>query len=201
MNPPLLYRSRGRWMFWIAFVCAVGIHLGAVVVAKTKSENTRVESFTPFEGDVEFIETEPDPIPPEDSVTAPPLEQIRPEQEFFSEENLKEPTVRPHKKVRLTSIVRGATVSLRSAKAMATYAPRPVYPYQALRSRITGSGTALLTVDPVSGNVTEVFMLQSCGNAILDIATLDALRRWRFKPGTIVRVRVPITYTFMGVSY
>lgn len=201
MNSPLLYRSRGRWMFWIAFVCAVGIHLGAVVIAKTKSESTKVENFTPLEGNVEIIETEPDPISPEDSVTPPPLEQIRPDQEIFSEENLKEPKVRPRKKVRLASIGRGATVSLRSVKAMATYAPRPVYPYQARRLRITGSGTALLTVDPASGNVTDVLMLQSCGNAILDTATLDALRLWRFKPGTAVRVQVPITYTLMGVSY
>ena len=188
-------------MFWIAFACAIGIHLGAVVLAKTKSESTRVESFRPLEGDIEAIDTEPKPMPPENSVTPPALEEIRPDQEIFSEENRKEPKVRPRKNVRLASLVRGATVSLRSVKTMAAYAPRPAYPYQARRLRITGSGTVLLTVDPATGNVTDVFMLESCGNAILDIATLDALRRWRFKPGTAVRVQVPITYTLMGVSY
>lgn len=201
MNSPLLYRSRGHWMFWTAFVCAIGIHLGAVVLAKNKSEITNIESLSPPEGDVEVIETEPNLAPPEDPVEPPALEQIRPDREIFSEENLEEPKLRPRKKVRPTSLVRGATVSLRSVRAMATYAPRPVYPYQARRLRITGSGTALLTVDPASGNVTDVVMLQSCGNAILDMATLDALRRWRFKPGTVVRVQVPITYTLMGVSY
>jgi len=59
----------------------------------------------------------------------------------------------------------------------------------------------LLMVDPTSGNVTDVVMAQGCGNAILDNATLDALRRWRFKPGCAVRVRVPLTYTLMGASY
>ena len=201
MKSPLLYRSRGRWMFWIAFVCAIGIHLGAVVIAKNKSEITKVESFSPPESDVEVIETEPNPISPEDPFESPVLEQIPPDQEIFPEENLKEPKLRPRKNVRPTSPVRGATASLRSVKAMVTYAPRPVYPYQARRLRITGSGTALLTVDPGAGNVTDVFMLRSCGDAILDMATLDALRRWRFKPGTVVRVQVPITYTLMGISY
>jgi TonB family protein len=188
-------------MFWTAFVCAIGIHLGAVVLAKGKSEITKVESFRPPESDVEVIDTAPNPISPEDPVEPPVLEQIRPDQEIFSQENLKEPKLRPRKKVRPASLVRGATVSLRSVKAMATYAPRPVYPYQARRLQITGSGTAMLTIDPASGNVTDVLMLRSCGNAILDMATLDALRRWRFKPRTVVRIQVPITYTLMGVSY
>jgi TonB family protein len=138
---------------------------------------------------------------PEDSVTPPALEQIPPDQEIFSEENLKEPKVRSHKRARSASFVRGTTMSLRSVKAMAVYAPRPVYPYEARRLRITGSGTALLTVDQGTGNVSDVLMLRSCGNAILDLATRAALRRWRFKPGTVVRVQVPITYTLMGVSY
>jgi TonB family protein len=188
-------------MFWTAFVCAIGIHLGAVVLAKGKSEITKVESFRPPESNVEVIDTEANPITPEDPVEPPALEQVRPDQEIFSEENVKEPKLRPRKNVRSTSPVRGATASLRSVKAMVTYAPRPVYPYQARRLRLTGSGTALLTVDPASGDVTDVLMLRSCGNAILDMATLDALRRWRFKPGTVVRVQVPITYTLMGVSY
>jgi protein TonB len=90
---------------------------------------------------------------------------------------------------------------LRSVKAMVAYAPRPVYPYEARRQRVTGAGVALLTVDQTLGTVTDVLMVQSCGNAILDNSTLDALRRWRFKPGSAARVQVPITYTLMGVSY
>ena len=201
MNSPLLYRSRGRWMFWTAFVCAIRIHLGAVVLAKNKLEITKVERFSPPESDVEVIDAEPNPISPEDPVEPPVVEQIPPDQEIFSEENLKKPKLRAGKKVRPTSPVRGATASLRWVKAMVTYAPRPIYPYQARRLRIMGSGKALLTVGSASGNVTDVFMLLSCGNVILDMATLDALRRWRFKPRTVVRVQVPLTYTLMRVSY
>jgi TonB family protein len=84
---------------------------------------------------------------------------------------------------------------------MVTYAPRPVYPYEARRQRVTGSGVALLTVDQTFGAVTDVLMAQSCGNAILDNSTVDTLRRWRFKPGSATRIQVPITYTLMGASY
>jgi TonB family protein len=81
------------------------------------------------------------------------------------------------------------------------YAPRPVYPYEARRQRITGSGIALLTVASADGNVVDVRMAQSCGSVILDNATHDAFRRWHFKPGSVERVQVPITYTLTGASY
>jgi len=81
---------------------------------------------------------------------------------------------------------------LSSAKAMAIRAPLPVYPS---RHHITGDGVCIVTVDTASGKVTDATMEQSTGNAILDKSTTDAFRQWRFKPGTVSRVRVPITYT------
>jgi TonB family protein len=201
MNPALLYRQHGRSIFWIAFMCALAIHLGAVALAKTKSPTAKLEDFSPL-GDVELVDAaEPEPALPEESVTPPPLEQIHPDQDSFREENLTPPPVRAHQRARPASHVRATTASLRSVQAMVAYAPRPVYPYEARRQRITGSGVALLTVDRSLGTVTHVLMARSCGNAILDNSTLGALRRWRFKPGTAARVQVPITYTLMGVSY
>src|SRR5712691_1415032 len=41
----------------------------------------------------------------------------------------------------------------------------------------------------------EATMEQSTGNVILDKTTTNAFRQWRFKPGTVSKVRVPITYT------
>jgi TonB family protein len=201
MNPALPYRQHGRSIFWIAFMCALAIHLGAVALAKTKSPPATLEDFNP-PGDVELIDiAEPEPAQLEEFVTPPPLEQIHPDQDSFQEENLTPPPARPHRKARPPSLVRGTTASLRSVKAMVAYAPRPVYPYEARRQRVTGSGIALLTVDQTSGTVMDVIMTQSCGNAILDNSTLGALRRWRFKPGSVSKVQVPITYTLMGVSY
>ncbi len=66
---------------------------------------------------------------------------------------------------------------------------------------MTGSGIALLTVAPATGNVIEARMAESSGSVVLDSATLEALRRWRFKPGRVLSVQVPITYTLTGASY
>ena len=201
MNSALVYRQRGRGIFWIAFMSALAIHLGAVALAKTKSSTANLEGFTP-PGEVDLVDIgEPEPALPQESVTPPSLEQIHPDQDTFREENLTPPPVHAHCKAPPASFVRGTTASLRSVKAMVAYAPRPVYPYEARRQRITGSGVALLTIDQILGTVTNVEIAQTYGNAILDNSTLDALRRWRFKPGSVARVRVPITYTLMGASY
>ena len=95
----------------------------------------------------------------------------------------------------------GSPANFSSLKALALSAPRPEYPYEARRQRTTGSGIAALTIDPVSGNVTDVRMTQSTGSATLDNATINALRRWRFKSGAMTRVQVPITYTLTGASF
>lgn len=202
MNPALVNRQRGRSIFWIAFFSALAIHIGAVAVAKTKSPTATLEHLAPFgEVDIRYA-PEPETPVPEELATPPPLEEIHQDQEVFREENLTRPPVRVLQRARPGSLVRGTTAaSLRSGKAMVAYAPRPVYPYEARRQRVTGSGVALLTVDQTSGAVTEVLMTRSCGNALLDNSTLDALRRWRFKPGNVTKVQVPITYTLMGVSY
>ena len=203
MNSALLYRQHGRSIFWFAFVSAIAIHLGAVALAKTKSPIAETEHFTPPRT-IDIIDSsELKPAPPGEFVTPPPIEEIPPDQDSFQQKNLAPPPVRTHRKARPASLVRGTTVTatLRSMKAMVAYAPRPVYPYDARRQRLTGSGIALLTVDQTSGIVTDVIMTQSCGNAILDNSTLDALRRWHFKPGSVTKVQVPITYTLMGVSY
>jgi TonB family protein len=200
MNAALLYRPRQAWTFWIAFACAAAIHVGAVVLAKSKSEKTTMQDFRPLGADVKVVDTELENVPPQDSVTPPPA-QLSPDEDTFSEENKTPQPIRPRKKIRLASFTRGAAASFGSVKAFVMYAPRPVYPYEARRQRMTGSGIALLTTDPAVGNVTSVRMTQSCGNVILDNAALDAFRRWRFKPRSALSVEVPITYTLTGASY
>jgi TonB family protein len=49
-------------------------------------------------------------------------------------------------------------------------------------------------VDTTSGTVTSAAMTQSTGDAILDKITTDTFAKWRFKPGTVSQVQVPITY-------
>jgi TonB family protein len=71
----------------------------------------------------------------------------------------------------------------------------PDYPYEARRSGFTGRGTLVGQVDMKTGYVTSVRMEKSTGYKILDAAALDAFRQWRFKPGTIRKLRTPISYT------
>jgi TonB family protein len=83
---------------------------------------------------------------------------------------------------------------LSALKAVAINAPLPDYPYQAKNAHVTGSGVCVLVVDTGSGKVTSATMAPSTGNEILDKVTTNAFRRWRFKPGTLSQVQVPITY-------
>jgi TonB family protein len=85
-------------------------------------------------------------------------------------------------------------MSLSAAQAIAVRAPLPEYPYQAKRAHITGSGVCMMTVDTASGNVTNAMMAESTGDGILDNVTIHTFQRWRFKPGTVSQVRVPISY-------
>jgi protein TonB len=85
-------------------------------------------------------------------------------------------------------------MSMSAAKAIAVSAPLPQYPYQAKRAHITGSGLCVMIVDTATGKVTNAMMVESTGDEILDKVTTNTFQRWRFKPGTVSQVRVPITY-------
>ena len=66
------------------------------------------------------------------------------------------------------------SLSEAETRALAIYAPRPAYPLEARRNRLTGSGVALLEVDKRTGYVTSARMLKSTGHQILDDAALKA---------------------------
>jgi TonB family protein len=86
-------------------------------------------------------------------------------------------------------------------KALAIFAPRPRYPYEARDKHLAGSGVVLVNVDSPTGYVTSARMLKSTGHQILDEAALEAFRQWRFRPGTVAKVRIPIHYTMRGARY
>jgi TonB family protein len=144
------------------------------------------------------LEPQQEPTPPPEEIIAPPPppepEVVKPE---FREEVTPPPRVRPQKVV----AIKAPPLSISRAKALAISAPRPAYPYEARARRITGSGVCVVDVDPGSGAVTEATMAQSTGSPILDNSAVSAFRNWRFRPGTVSKVRIPITYTLTGVSY
>ena len=87
--------------------------------------------------------------------------------------------------------------SASAAKPVTTYAPRPGYPQEARSHRIAGNGVCVVSVD-ASGSVTNVSMAQSTGSQLLDKSVLRTVRTWRFKPGTVGKVSVPVEFTMEG---
>jgi TonB family protein len=77
----------------------------------------------------------------------------------------------------------------------ATYTPRPVYRPEWAKQGLSGKGVVLVTIDPKTGSVAGVRMLQSTGNKLLDGAALEAYSQWRFKPGSVSQVKMPIEFT------
>ena len=207
MTTALLHRLGQRWQIWIAFACAITLHLAAISFARNVSD---IRSFTPStdEGIDLSIDPTPDttPIEPEEVTSPEPPAFVKPDEIVPEESSVPAPRKsRIQKKISLlarsTSIARGSAPSFGSVKVLAIYAPRPGYPYEARRDRITGSGLVVLIVDSLTGDVTDAHMAQSTRSAILDNSAMSACRSWRFKSGTVTRVQVPITYTLYGASY
>ena len=203
MAGPLLYRPPPRWQFWTALGGALAVHVGAVAIAGIKHEAPVVDlSQIPTATVEAMLQPEVQPTPPPEDIPIqepPPIPEVAPE---FHEEKPPPPkTNRPAGPVKAPQGVTG-TMSISGAKAVAIFAPKPEYPYEARSRHVTGSGVAVLSVDTASGNVTEASMAQSIGSPILDNSTVTTFRRWRFQPGKCApRVKVPITYTMTGASY
>jgi TonB family protein len=127
--------------------------------------------------------------------SAPPPEESAPE--IAPIENKPRPKKRSRRAVQpeATSVsAPPVPMSLSVAQSMAIRAPLPEYTYEAKRRNLTGSGTCLVTVDPATGTVTDARMDQSTGSTMLDKLTVQTFKSWRFKPGTVSQVRVPISY-------
>jgi periplasmic protein TonB len=90
--------------------------------------------------------------------------------------------------------------SYASAKPFATFTPLPKYPARERTDSVTGVGVCLVSVDPASGRVTTASMEQSTGDSTLDKSAVNAFRKWRFKPGMVSKVRIPIEFNMPSAS-
>ena len=70
----------------------------------------------------------------------------------------------------------------------------PVYPYEARRARITGSGLFRMYINP-DGSVRTVAVMKSTGSKILDLAAAGGLYHCHAKPGRRREVDMPVTFT------
>ena len=62
------------------------------------------------------------------------------------------------------------------------------------RRNLSGNGVCVVTVDTATGTVISATMFPSTGSQVLDKLTIQTFKSWRFKPGTVSQVRVPISY-------
>lgn len=142
----------------------------------------------------------PEATPPPEDIPIPeppPPPEIQPE---FVEERTPPPK-QPQNAAKFTPIKSPGPMSMSRAKALALYAPKPQYPYEARSRHVTGSGVIVCSVDSGSGNVSSCSVSSSTGSPILDNAATSAFRQWRFRPGTLSKVNIPITFTMTGASY
>lgn len=82
----------------------------------------------------------------------------------------------------------------RASEILLSY-PKPKYPLEARKHRITGMGIFEVRIEPATGLVTSVTVIRSTGFTILDRSATDTLKRWKFRPNTLIRARIPITFS------
>ena len=139
---------------------------------------------------------------PEKQSISPPPPEIKPEPVEETTPPPQQPKRRKTSPAEAPEVgASAATISFSSAKALATFAPLPKYPLRVRSDGVTGSGVCVVSVDQVSGRVTGASMEQSTGDSTLDKSAVRAFRKWRFKPGTVSKVRIPIEFTMTGASH
>jgi periplasmic protein TonB len=182
------------------------IHFAAVGLASIH-QHKQIDEAALIETGFADLDFEPpppidDPLPPDAIAPASipnPTDDLIPEPP-----NLPPVRTRVIKLARPIQRVRNGTpgsLTLSTAKVLALMAPRLEYPYEARRQKITGNGIVIITVDSASGWVTDVMIEASTGSPLLDNAAITGFRRWRFKPGTVSRVRTPVSFILTGVQY
>ena len=139
---------------------------------------------------------------PEKQSISPPPPEIKPEPVEQTTPPPQQPKRRKTSPAEAPEVgASAATISFSSAKALATFAPLPKYPLRVRSDGVTGSGVCVMSVDQASGRVTGASMEQSTGDSTLDKSAVRAFRKWRFKPGTVSKVRIPIEFTMTGASH
>ena len=194
----LLYRPAPKRSVVVAFGAAAAIHVSALAF----SPNHPVV-FIPAPGmtdiEIESPAVDPEP-PPQGNETPPPLPEPSAAGDFTEA-----PQPTPRRSVRSSEPIRPVRIASprsqpRNGKLFALQAPKPNYPYEARQHHITGSGAAILDVDPLTGSVIHANLIESTGSPILDNSAMSAFRRWRFKTGTPSPVKVPFTFTMFGAQ-
>ena len=82
-------------------------------------------------------------------------------------------------------------------KAATVSSPQPVYPLAARKQHWTGAGDFVCQIRP-DGTVASVDVLRGTGHQVLDQAAITALQHWRFQPGKMKSINIPIDFRMNG---
>ncbi len=155
-NNALIYRRPAKWPIAAALAAAVLIHLTAVAIAFHQESPAILPAATdPTIIGVYFADAPPTPPDPDISVPppgpVPAADFIEPEETRGVIKTQRTPaSIGPSGQTRLAA--------LGNVKTFLLGAPRPDYPYEARSRHITGSGIAVITVDPNSGLAVDAMM-------------------------------------------
>ena len=172
-NNALIYRRPSKWPIAAALTAAVLIHLSAVAIAFHQESPAILPAATdPTIIGVYFADAPP--TPPDPDISVPPPGPV-PAADFIEPEEtggvIK--TQRTPASIGPSGQTRVAAVGMRRRSCL----PRRGRITHTKRSgHITGSGIAVITVDPNSGLAVDAVMEQSIGNPILDNSTVSAFQ-------------------------
>ena len=80
------------------------------------------------------------------------------------------------------------------AARLAVFTPKPEFPEAMRRQRVRAKGVFALNVDAKTGQVTSIKIERRTGYQVLDVAALNALIKWRFKPHSVTKVHIPVLF-------
>lgn len=197
MNNPMLNQAAAKRRVAIAMITAIAVHLSAVAIASFRHQSAAPTVAPP---PVVVATDDGDNPPPPPEIPVAPEAQKQPA-EFVETSPPATGPLRKPVPIRLRNVPANANSPAGNFKALAIRAPRPAYPYEARQRGLTGSGVVIVTVDPASGMVVHAEVEQSMGSPALDSAALSAFCQWRFKRGAPAKIRIPITFSLMGVRF
>jgi TonB family protein len=97
-----------------------------------------------------------------------------------------------------TGATQESTPNLQEARKELISTPAPKYPTVARRDRLEGAGVFHIHFDIQTGQVRRVTVLHSTGHAVLDEASIIALRQWKIKPHTFQEIKVPLSFRLVA---
>jgi hypothetical protein len=79
-------------------------------------------------------------------------------------------------------------------KGVILHAPEPEYPLALERQTVRDQGVYRLKINQQTGGVDEVGVLTRCYDRRLDGASVMAFFQWKFKPGALKQMDIPVVY-------